>query len=926
MTHYTPAQAAAIAELTEPLQLIACAGSGKTQVISQRIAEILKQPGVEPRNIIAFTFTEKAAAELEERISTIVESEIGDVTGMAEMYVGTMHGYCLSLLQTYVPDAFKYGVLTDITQRLLIDRVSTKSGLTLCPTMSPNTPHLRRYIHSRLYAQVLSILQEDDVDWGLIPEGVSESLHAYLKLLSERRYFDYTTMIATAVDALESDELDDDPAFAAVVRHIREDIRYVVVDEYQDVNPLQERLVASLVRFGANLCVVGDDDQTIYQWRGSEVDNILTFADRFPGARKIELTDNFRSAKGIVEFGRSVAELIAPSDRLDKRMEYASHQEWQRGDMLALEFGDDTDEARWIADRIEALRGVPFVDAPEADPRGLSWSDCAVLFRSVRDADALVEEFRRRDIPYIVKGLARLFDSPEIVAVVGLFKYMNGELDPAQLQHLWTEAHLIPDRANFGRALNVLDAGRRFDGDDRWGTYNIQRLYLNALEALNLTESTVPGPPARGELVFYQLGKFSQVISDFENIYFASSPEEKYRSFAGFLEYQAPSYYEESDQDAGYATPDAVTITTVHRAKGMQWPAVFLPCLRRNRFPSSVGGGLNVFHVIPIEAIENGSRYRGSVADETRLFYVATTRAQKYLYASFSPGNSTRYKKRSEFFDHCTRSSWFSTTDEGLGAGDRLVPTPRHETPQVTLSFSELKYVFDCPYQFKLRFMYGFNPPLHEALGYGKGVHDALAELHKRALDGEILGEGSAEELVDRHLHTPFAYPALRAQLRSAAIDAVERYFQQHGEDLPRTIHSEKEIRVQVAPGVTVNGRIDLVKRLETDEVSIVDFKSTERAQAEEVTRDQLHVYALGYRDLTGDSADLIEVLNLDEKGKNTRERVRADLLDEIGTKIANVAEKIRANEFECSHRHGDATTFDDLDWLCRGAPATASN
>lgn len=676
---YTDSQAAAINEITQPLQLIACAGSGKTQVISQRIAEMLKQPGIEPRNIIAFTFTEKAAAELDERISTIVEAEIGDVVGMAEMYVGTMHGYCLNLLQTYVPEAFKYGVLTEITQRLLIDRVSTKSGLTTCPTMSPNTPFLRRYIHSRHYAQVLSILQEDQVDWQQIPDGVNESLHSYVKLLADRRYFDYTTMIATAVDALESDEFDDDPAFAAVVRHVREDIRYVVVDEYQDVNPLQERLIAALVRFGANLCVVGDDDQTIYQWRGSEVANILTFAERFPTARTIELTDNFRSTKGVVDFGRSVAELITPSDRLDKRMEYASHQQWQRGDMLALEFADDAEEASWIADRIEALRGLAFTDAPSSTERGLSWSDCAVLFRSVRDADALVEEFRRRDIPYIVKGLARLFDSPEIIAVVGLFRFMVDELDETALERLWRDARLIPEDANFARAIGVLESGRRFGSDERWGTYNIQRLYLNVLESLGLTESSVPGPPERGELTFYQLGKFSQVISDFENIYFSSSPEEKYRSFAGFLEHQAPQYYEESDQDAGYATPDAVTITTVHRSKGMQWPAVFLPCLRRNRFPSSVGGGLNIFHVIPIEAIENGKRYRGSVADETRLFYVAVTRAQKYLYASFSPSDSSRYKKRSEFFDHCTRSSWFSTTDEGFGSTDRLIPTPRHE-------------------------------------------------------------------------------------------------------------------------------------------------------------------------------------------------------------------------------------------------------
>ena len=128
MTTYTAAQAEAIACLDEPLQIIACAGSGKTQVISQRIAAILAQPGVKPRNVIAFTFTEKAAAELKERVLSIVERELGDVTGLAEMYIGTMHGYCLDLLQRLVPDKFKFSVLTDITAQLFVDRYSEQVG------------------------------------------------------------------------------------------------------------------------------------------------------------------------------------------------------------------------------------------------------------------------------------------------------------------------------------------------------------------------------------------------------------------------------------------------------------------------------------------------------------------------------------------------------------------------------------------------------------------------------------------------------------------------------------------------------------------------------------------------------------------------------------------------------------------------------
>ena len=165
MTAYTAAQLEAIACLDEPLQIIACAGSGKTQVISQRIAAILAQPGVEPRNVVAFTFTEKAAAELKERILSILERGARRRHGLAEMYVGTMHGYALDLLQRLVPETFKFSVLTDITARLFVDRNSRQVRPDRRARRArPARRRLRRYLHSRLYLQATSVLREDTVD------------------------------------------------------------------------------------------------------------------------------------------------------------------------------------------------------------------------------------------------------------------------------------------------------------------------------------------------------------------------------------------------------------------------------------------------------------------------------------------------------------------------------------------------------------------------------------------------------------------------------------------------------------------------------------------------------------------------------------------------------------------------------------------
>ena len=921
VTTYTTAQAEAIATLDEPLQIIACAGSGKTQVISQRIAKILAQPGVVPRNVVAFTFTEKAAAELKERILALVEQELGDVMGLAEMYVGTMHGYALDLLQRLVPDTFKYSVLTDITNQLFIDRYSGKSGLTSCPTTAAQGT-LRRYQNSKLYMQVLSVLREDQIDYSQVPAGVIDSFDKYMALIDERALFDYTQMINLAVHYLEGDPYEDDD-YVRLQEHVENDIKYVVVDEYQDVNPLQERLVRGLVQFGANLCVVGDDDQTIYQWRGSQVSNIVTFASRHTGVKQVTLDDNFRSTRGVVEVGRSVAERISAGLRLPKAMVAGGHQQWERGDLLALEFDDPDAEAVWIADRIEAMRGLAFTDGPGADPRGLSWSDFAVLFRSVaRDSGPLVDELRKRGIPFIVKGLNKLFDSPEIQAVVGIFRFMVGTVDAAALKLMWDDAQIIPSGADWATALGVLENGRDFGAGKRHSVYNIQRLYLDFLEALDMREENLPGDPVRAELVFYQLGKFSQVISDYEQIYFTTDPRAKYTGFADWLHFQAPGYYADADADVGYATPDAVTIATVHQSKGLQWPAVFLPALRKNRFPARVMGGVTLRHVIPDAAIDDPDRYRGTIEDETRLFYVAVTRSQKYLCSTWAPIQSNQQqRRRSEFWDHVAAQQWVSTT-AGPVVGDHLPPQPLQETPQVTLSFSELKYLFVCSYQFKLRFLYGFNAPIHEALGYGKGLHDALSEIHKRALEGDIVTKDAATSLIERHLHTPFAYPTLREQLRNAGVKAIERYFDTHGTEIAQTEFSEKQIRVHVAPGITVDGRIDLIRRLDTGETAIVDFKSTERAQAEHVTRDQLHVYAVGYEELTGKSANVIEVLNLDEKGKTTREPIDEPLLEAVRAKIHDAGEALRRSDLpRLPVWEKDRCGACDMVGLCRKRP-----
>jgi DNA helicase II / ATP-dependent DNA helicase PcrA len=540
--NYTDAQRKAITTIDRNLQIVACAGSGKTQVVAERVAEILEadlMPQAQPRNIVAFTFTERAAGELKARIIERVHARLGPIPGLAELYVGTIHGYCLQLLQTHLPHYFKYSVLNEVQTRLLVDRASRKAGM--------QTLRLSRWIESRLYLDVLNVLREADIDWSALRQHPAlESLQIYREYLDEKRYFDYTEIMSRAVEAVQTNE--------NVRAELAERLQYLIVDEYQDVNPLQETLVSELHALGANVCVVGDDDQTIYQWRGSSVEGILGFASRYPPVRTVPIELNFRSSLGVVESARKVIEFNDP-DRLRKSMQSAESQPFERGDILCLRFDSAEDEAAWIARKAKALIGAPFVDRPGGPPRGLAQSDIAILLRSVkRNGGAIVAALRAEGLEVVVAGMTGLFDRPEVQAAVGIFQFMDRRISRGDLHGLWRRADVGIEQAGLDAALDALEQGREWDPSVRFSVYNLQRSYLNFLETVSLREDLIP--LGRGEVVYYNLGKFSEVISDYEQIHFYSDPKEKYRSFVEFLERQAPDYYPEGWQDGGVCTAE----------------------------------------------------------------------------------------------------------------------------------------------------------------------------------------------------------------------------------------------------------------------------------------------------------------------------------------------------------------------------------
>ncbi len=351
------------------------------------------------------------------------------------------------------------------------------------------------------------------------------------------------------------------------------------MDEYQDVNPLQERIIWELYGLCGNICVVGDDDQTIYQWRGSDVQNIISFSERYPNVETIPLNCNFRSSTAIVEAARQFIEQVPA--RLTKAMESFGAQPTESGDLLALSFGSPQEEANWVVTEIRRLYGSAYRDKPDSEERGLTYSDVAILLRSVRnDARPFTQALDNAGIPYIVNGMDGLFETPEIQAMREVFFYLTdfAPSDQDLINH--DSLRTILRHAGLGLSDNQLDAGLQFL-DERKGRIHgemqaelyLQRLYLDFLQAIQLREELVDEDATNsrsGEIIYYNLGKFSSVISDFEQINFHTAPADLYSQFANFLHYQAHEYYPEGWEEGGLGRPDAVQIITVHKAKGMQ--------------------------------------------------------------------------------------------------------------------------------------------------------------------------------------------------------------------------------------------------------------------------------------------------------------------------------------------------------------------
>lgn len=936
--NYSKKQKQAIEINDKNLRIIACAGSGKTGTLVGKIVHLLKESGLDlqPENIVAFTFTEKAAAELKNR--TI--SNLTSIQNLANMYIGTIHGWCFNSLQNELYDYQNFSVLDEIKLKIFVDKYYDSIGMKKVIKIS-NNQYMKRFTDTSIFVSLMNSIRELNL-YDKAPKNLLNALEDYRKKLKEHKYFDFTMIMEEVLD-----NLDHNINFR---KYIKDTIKFLFVDEYQDINPMQNLLIKKIQEISkCKVFVVGDDDQNIYQWRGSTNKYIIEFDKQYNKEDFLEviLDTNYRSSEGITKLASTLIQ--NNNERISsKEMKSANNQDFTYSeDILFNTYKNIDDENEAIAKYIEGIKGVEFIESDKKgnkNSRGIAYSDICILVRKWDKAETIVNKLKEYKIPYITGGVSQLFETPEIKAALGIFKYLHKDITKDELIELWLsiphncikkeklEYAISGDESKSKKFLNnnypesyvIKEYTDSITGEKKviedWA-FNLQQIFWNFIDLAEIYENTIINPDdtqslnikTTEEIIFYNFGKFSQVINDFEEINFNSGrPSYHLFSFLSFVRYVAVNYYPEGWINSGYKTPNAVQIMTIHQSKGLEFPVVLIPGMNRNYFPSKKKGGLSEKHFINeithkdfFDAIENTKKDENNEG-ERRLLYVAITRSKKYLFISRAPDiNSRLYVKPSDFIKELEKANQVMVENNYYFKDKPKIDSkPKEEEQTVQFDFTILKDFFDCPYKFKLVSLYGFCYPLDIRMGMGKSFHNCLMELHKRIKNGdEFNNESEIESIVARQNYFPYMGKSEKLEQMAIKVkDGILKYYKKNKEDLSDIEFAEQEIQYQIDEDILVSGRVDLIrKKISNNEdiTTIVEFKSKDDVQGRELTNDQLFMYALGYKELKNKLPDYTLTYIIDENREKTPRKLQEDDLINIKDKIKDSATKIKKEEFK---------------------------
>jgi DNA helicase-2/ATP-dependent DNA helicase PcrA len=880
-----------------PIRVVAGAGTGKTAVIAERFRRLVAS-GIPPGSILVMTFTERAAAEMRQRIE--------DLIGAAAPAVGTFHSVALGWLRADggavgVPAGFR--ILAGAERWILARELMWELGDSALAgderpddLVAPALQMLERMKQelvpiARLAAWASSSDDAEGAQGALIDKDRFELMHACVRLFrayekecKKRRLLDFEDLLVLAVRMLE-----EKPALLATYT---ERYLHVLVDEYQDLNLAQERLV-ELIASRSQPFVVGDDDQSIYRFRGASRASLERFHARFPAAKTTTIGRNRRSSRRIVS---SAAALIANnSDRLPKQL--ISTMTGPKVELWLCP--DGSTEAAAIAEHAAALV-----------IRGTSLRDIAVLCRTNAVARPIASALAARGLPHVVIGGHGFHDRPEIRDVIALLRVLRdtgdvvaiaravtrppASLDPTAALTVLRDRggrpplealQAWPPAAGFARLLEELAAeAMRLDVRDLFFELMNRTRYLDVIgPTLEASEA------AR---VTANVSRFAEMIAEFCEI----SDDRSLVAYMGHLDLVLLSGEDEEPAPVETAG-DAIHVMTIHQAKGLEFEAVFVPGLVEGRLPQS---GRSPRFELPPAVLEPLVRGREDViGEERRLLYVAMTRAKRHLYltrASHYEGG--RRWRDSRFLDEVRAAGPRTVLERTFPAvlSVPLFPTlsPKGER-EIVLSYSSIAAYRDCPRQYWYRQEQRLPVVQSAEAVHGVMLHEVLRQAGEARRTGSDV-TARMLMLIHAEVWNRQAFPDQRraATFKRLGMAWLEAYRKQGGFDAaPELLEHPFSATVD---GWTLRGVIDRIDRTDTG-WRIVDYKSG-RPIARRRRDLQVALYALGATTALDLAPLELEVVYL-AGGESVKVDHVSDLVAEATKQAAGVAAAVREGNFE---------------------------
>lgn len=933
----TPDQYAAAVDPVREVLCLACAGSGKSRTLAYRIARLLAQ-GEAPEGIVAFTFTEKAAESIKRRVSQALAAAGLDPTVMGAMYIGTIHAYCQRILGDIDATYRQFDVLDENRLKLyLISRYyrlglqnfrGRARGNSYFDTIKQTSDAWKTANDELLDFAAVSA---EDPDLGDLLVRIQDGLRA-------DQYIDFSLMIRNVVEAVRNN--------APGVENGIGLLRHLMVDEYQDVNPCQEELIRLLHQRSDTLFVVGDDDQSIYAWRGADVSNILEFQQRYGGCSVHTLSKNFRSTEPIIQASDAFAAAALGPSRIPKTPTAFANRSPQ--DFRVVWFPDRAAEAEWVAGRIRDLLGTAYDD--NGSVRGLTPADFAVLMRSTRQAEqdgtprhgAFTAALENMGIPFSLEAGGGPFDRPQTAVLRSTFELLrNIPLDRNTLQqHFNGEVLPAYPNADFNTLVRVLTDWIQRIHRPRGSTrirLRPQQLVYDLLEAFNVAGTNF------NDDVMRDIGLFSRMILDVETVYMSVDSRQRFSEVLNFLQNAADTGYDVSTDDV-LQRPDAVTVSTVHKMKGLEFPCVFVVDTEAHRFPkrrNRYSGWLPPGVMTP--AITRGA-YQSTPDEEIRLFYTAATRAERYLYVSGAESLPLA-KRPARQSPYALRLATHPAVDQdpaGLPNGlVQAAPRRRVEDADYPTSFTEIRYYLQCPKSYQFRERYGLNPVVPEMFGYGRTVHTSIQKLHELNPDAPPDPNQIEPVVLDTfHLkHVPQSgdpvnRPGAYENSRDRAVEITENYVAAFGGDFERERQVEAVFEIP-ASNCVISGSIDLLLHEDEEgnilQAEIIDFKTMEGGEQPDANEDldwtelalQVQLYARAADQVLGQNARTGSVHLLKDN-----QRVEVPITQEaVDAALANIewaVTGILESDFPM-RPHPDKCAGCDFKAICSGTPQNFS-